>query len=67
MPVGFVTAFLGLVGGTVYWAVRRAQSHGEDQSRDSALRTLEQRYARGEIGREAYARRRERLESDEAN
>lgn len=65
MPVGFVTAFLGLVGATAYWAVGRAQSDGDASPRDGALRTLEERYARGEIGREEYDRRRGRLEADE--
>ena len=62
MPLGFLTAILGLVGGVAYWAARRgsARTMGDD----SAMATLRERYARGEIDEEEYAERKRRLQQE---
>lgn len=62
VPVGFFTAVAGLVGGAVYWGSRRNSGPDTD---DSAVATLETRYARGEIDEEEFRRRREQLGRDE--
>ena len=63
--VGGVLGLLGVGGGVLYLALR-----GEDDSSpgdDTALVTLQHRYARGEIDEEEFHRRRERLEADSEN
>lgn len=59
LPVGVVTAVLGLASGALYlsWDRRQADSSEEDD----ALATLERAYARGEIDDAEFERRRERL------
>jgi uncharacterized membrane protein len=51
---------LGLAGGLLYWALGRGDASPE--SDDSAMETLQRRYARGEIDEEEFQMRRERLE-----
>lgn len=58
-PIGFVITVIGLVGGIVYWAARRGK-FGTKRD-DSALATLREQYARGEIDEEEFKQRREQL------
>ncbi|MFC7116347.1 plastocyanin/azurin family copper-binding protein [Natronoarchaeum sp. GCM10025703] len=58
--VGGAFGMLGLVGGLLYWATGRGDAPPE--SDDSAMETLQRRYARGEIDEEEFQTRRERLE-----
>jgi uncharacterized membrane protein len=58
--VGGALGVLGLVGALLYWATSRG--HSPPQSDDSAMETLQRRYARGEIDEAEFHRRRERLE-----
>jgi putative membrane protein len=44
----------------IIWAVKQSQSGGGDRSR-RALRILEERYARGEIGDEEFTTRKRAL------
>ncbi|UWG46832.1 putative membrane protein [Halanaeroarchaeum sp. HSR-CO] len=62
---GFLWPLL-LIGGVLallYWAGDRggADHHGDDRT-DSAMETLRQRYARGELTEEEFEERRRRLE-----
>jgi hypothetical protein len=59
--VGGALGMLGLVGGLLYWATGRGDTPPE--SDDSAMETLQRRYARGEIDEEEFQKRRERLET----
>ena len=59
--VGGALGMLGLVGGLLYWALGRGDA--PSRSDDSAMETLQRRYARGEIDEEEFHRRRERLEN----
>jgi plastocyanin/uncharacterized membrane protein len=58
--VGGALGMLGLAGGLLYWALGRGDASPE--SDDSAMETLQRRYARGEIDEEEFQKRRERLE-----
>lgn len=60
VPVGLSTAVIGLVGGVAYWASRRGTTGTTGD--DSAVATLRERYARGEIDAEEYADRERRLQ-----
>jgi putative membrane protein len=55
----FMIAILGLVAWLVVTAIRRPETGGK---RSSALDLLDERYARGEIEREEYLKRRADLE-----
>jgi len=57
--VGGALGMLGLVGGLLYWAVGRGDAPLRRD--DSAMETLQRRYARGEIDEAEFQRRRERL------
>lgn len=57
--VGGVFGMLGLAGGLLYWVLSRGDASPE--SDDSAMETLQRRYARGEIDEAEFQRRRERL------
>ncbi|MBX0298140.1 plastocyanin/azurin family copper-binding protein [Haloarcula nitratireducens] len=59
--VGGALGMLGLVGGLLYWALSGGDAPPE--SDDSAMETLQRRYARGEIDEGEFQRRRERLET----
>ncbi|WP_256401568.1 plastocyanin/azurin family copper-binding protein [Haloarchaeobius litoreus] len=58
--VGGALGMLGLVGGLLYWALGRGDA--PSRSDNSAMETLQRRYARGEIDEEEFQKRRERLE-----
>lgn len=60
--VGGALGLLGVVGGALYWALRREtpSSPGDD----SAMTTLRRRYARGEIDETEFQQGRERLQED---
>lgn len=62
MPLGFVTALAGVVGGVAYLAGRRGQTSSIPH--DGAVATLRDRYARGEIDEVEFRERRRRLEQD---
>jgi len=57
--VGGALGVLGLVGGLLYWALHRRDA--SSRADDSAMETLQRRYARGDIDDEEFQRRRERL------
>ncbi|SEP15730.1 Plastocyanin [Halogranum amylolyticum] len=59
--VGGGLGMLGLVGGLLYWALGRGDA--PSRSDNSAMETLQRRYARGEIDEEEFQKRRERLET----
>jgi plastocyanin/uncharacterized membrane protein len=61
--VGGALGLLGLVGGFLYWALGRGDA--SPRGDDSAMETLQGRYARGEIDEAEFNRRRERLETGE--
>ncbi len=61
--VGGALGILGVVGGALYWALRRGDARIESDG--SAMRTLQSRYARGEIGEEEFQQRRKRLMDDQ--
>ncbi len=61
--VGGALGLLGLVGGLIYWALRRGDA--SSRADDSAMETLQRRYARGDIDDEEFQRRRERLGEDQ--
>jgi len=63
--VGGALGMLGLVGGLLYWALGRDDAPPE--SDDSAMETLQRRYARGEIDEAEFQRRRERLVQNQEN
>ncbi|WP_458208620.1 plastocyanin/azurin family copper-binding protein [Haladaptatus sp. NG-SE-30] len=63
--VGGALGMLGLVGGFLYWALGRGDT--PPASDDSAMETLQRRYARGEIDEEEFQRRRERLVNNQEN
>lgn len=60
LPIGFLTTFLGLVGGVVYWASRSGSGGGRENN--SAMSTLQQRYARAEIDEDEFESRKRRLQ-----
>jgi len=62
---GGALGMLGLVGGLLYWALSRGGAPPE--SDDSAMETLQRRYARGEIDEAEFQRRRERLVQNQEN
>jgi uncharacterized membrane protein len=57
--IGGALGMLGIVGGLLYWALGRSDESPENH--DSAMDTLQRRYARGEIDDEEFERRRDRL------
>jgi plastocyanin/uncharacterized membrane protein len=57
--VGGALGMLGVVGGIAYWALHRGAPPSEND--DSALVTLQRRYARGDIDEDEFQQRRERL------
>jgi uncharacterized membrane protein len=59
--VGGVLGMLGVLGGGLYWLGN--QNSPRSATDDSARKTLQNRYARGEIDEEEYRRRRERLDA----
>jgi len=59
--VGGVLGMLGVLGGGLYWLAK--QKSPQSTTDDSARKTLQNRYARGEIDEEEYRRRRERLDA----
>ena len=59
--VGGVLGMLGILGGGLYWLGN--QNSPRSATDDSARKTLQNRYARGEIDEEEYRRRRERLDA----
>lgn len=63
LPIGFMTAVLG----SIAVLVSRGTGYGTGSSRDdhSAVITLRKRYARGDIDREEFERRRDRLRKRE--
>jgi len=63
--VGGTLGMLGLVGGFLYWALGRGDT--SPKSDDSAMETLQRRYARGEIDEAEFQRRRERLVQNQEN
>ncbi|USZ70094.1 plastocyanin/azurin family copper-binding protein (plasmid) [Halorussus salilacus] len=63
--VGGALGMLGLVAGLLYWALGRDDAPPE--SDDSAMETLQRRYARGEIDEAEFQRRRERLVQNQEN
>ncbi|QIO24877.1 plastocyanin/azurin family copper-binding protein [Haloarcula sp. JP-L23] len=63
--VGGALGMLGLVGGFLYWAL--SQGGVPPESDDSAMETLQRRYARGEIDEAEFQRRRERLVQNQEN
>ncbi|MDL5363205.1 plastocyanin/azurin family copper-binding protein [Halalkalicoccus sp. NIPERK01] len=63
--VGGALGLIGLVGGLLYWALGRGDAPPE--SDDSAMETLQRRYARGEIDEAEFQRRRERLVQNQEN
>lgn len=63
--VGGALGMLGLVGGLLYWAL--GSGNEPPKSDDSAMETLQRRYARGEIDEAEFQRRRERLVKNQEN
>ncbi len=63
--VGGALGLLGLVGGALYWALGRGDALPE--SDDTAMETLQRRYAQGEIDEAEFQRRRERLVKNREN
>lgn len=59
--VGGALGLLGLVGGFLYWVRGNASSWGDD----TAMETLQRRYARGDIDEAEFQRRQERLVEDQ--
>ena len=57
--VGGALGTLGLAGGLLYWVLGRGETPPE--SDDTAMETLQRRYARGEIDEQEFQQRRERL------
>lgn len=63
VPVGFLTTALGLAGGFGYWlSGQRTQATRRE---DSALATLKEGYARGDIDQEQFEQRLDQLNQDE--
>lgn len=60
--VGGALGMLGLVGGLLYWAL--GGNDAPSRSDNSAMETLQLRYASGEIDEEEFRRRREQLQSE---
>ncbi|WP_436927649.1 plastocyanin/azurin family copper-binding protein [Halosimplex amylolyticum] len=60
--VGGALGMLGVVGGLLYWTVGRGDT--SPTSDDSAIETLQRRYARGEIDETEFQQCRERLADD---
>lgn len=63
MPIGFVSVLLAAVGTVVYWASRRGTARAVSEG--SALSTLREQYARGDIDEDEFQRRRDHLETEE--
>ncbi|WP_225336057.1 plastocyanin/azurin family copper-binding protein [Halomicrobium urmianum] len=63
--VGGALGMLGLVGGLLYWVLDRDDN--SSQPDNSAMETLQRRYARGEIDEAEFQRRRERLVENREN
>lgn len=63
VPVGFLSVLLASIGGVAYWASRRGSAPGRNNG--SALVSLREQYARGEINEEEFQRRRDHLVRDE--
>lgn len=61
MPIGFFTAVVGVVGGALYLGFRKKT---EPDTEASAMATLEERYARGEIDEEEFRQIRDQLKRD---
>lgn len=62
MPLGFLTVFIGLVGGVTYWASSRATSGTRRD--DTAMATLRSRYAGGDIDEEEFMERKRHLQQE---
>lgn len=62
MPVGFVTAVFGLVGGAIYWLSSRGRL--DRNQNGSAKAALQERYARGEIDDGEFRYRRDQLKQE---
>ena len=62
MPLGFVTAVLGLAGAVAYWVSRRGNTGLKGD--DSAMTILREQYARGQITEEEYMERKRRLQQE---
>lgn len=60
MMLGWLV-ILGLGAVLAWQALLRQQPHGTREHREAALRILEERYARGEIGRDEFEERRRTL------
>ncbi|MEE6209274.1 plastocyanin/azurin family copper-binding protein [Salarchaeum sp. III] len=60
--IGGALGMLGLIGGFFYWVLGRSDESPESQ--DSAMDTLQRRYAQGEIDEEEFERRRDQLTSN---
>ncbi len=60
MMLGWL-AILGLGGVLAWQAFQRQQPQGTREHKAAALRILEERYARGEIGRDEFEERRRTL------
>lgn len=65
LAVGGVLIMLGVLGGGLYWFGN--QNSPRSSTDNSTRKTLQNRYARGEIDEEEYRRRRERLDATDEN
>ena len=63
MPIGFITALIGVIGGVVYWA--RQKPRTENSGGDPAMSALREGYARGEIDEEEFHHLRDQLDESE--
>lgn len=63
--VGGALGMLGVIGGALYWALRRGQPSSEQDN--TAMATLRNRHERGEISDEEFQRRRNQLETTDGN
>lgn len=61
MMLGWLV-ILGLGGALAWQALQRQQPQGTRERTGEALRILEERYARGEIGRDEFEERRRALQ-----
>jgi plastocyanin/uncharacterized membrane protein len=64
LPIGVATAVVSTIGGLAYWLGRRNSDTGADD--EVPNERLERRYARGEIDRAEFKRRRDRLQEEDA-
>lgn len=60
LPIGATAALLGAAGVLATWGSRRGPDDADDEP--AAMTTLRERYARGDIDKSEYERRREMLE-----